>query len=158
MGYSTDQWHPSPVNVSPAISSIIDTGPLVTSDEWPNGAYVVATRDCRRGRNPSQKRSTEKVELVRINRPRLTQDRFMPACGPTALLTIVLLMTVAVACTGTRTAPPSETAVADIITEPNAAEDTIDGATWILETVDGQPPIAGTYLTLTISGSQVRRV
>ena len=78
----------------------------------------------------------------------------MPACGPTALLAIVLLITVAVACTGARTSPPSETAVADIITEPTAAEDTIDGATWILETVDRQPPIAGTYLTLTISGSQ----
>lgn len=92
------------------------------------------------------------MELVRINRPRLT--RFMPACGSTALLAIVLLITVAIACTGARTSPPSETAVADIITEPTAAEDTIDGATWTLETVDGQPPIAGTYLTLTISGSQ----
>ena len=92
------------------------------------------------------------MELVRINRPRLT--RFMPACGPTALLAIVLLITVAVACTGARTAPPSETAVADAITEPTPAEGTIDGATWILATIDGQPPIAGTYLTLTISGSQ----
>ena len=34
------------------------------------------------------------------------------------------------------------------------AEDSIDGATWILETIDGQPPVAGTHLTLTISGPQ----
>ncbi len=92
------------------------------------------------------------MDLVRINRPRLTC--FMPAHGPTVLLVIVLLMTVGVACTGTRAAPQSETAVADAITEPTPAEDSIDGATWILETIDGQPPVAGTHLTLTISGPQ----
>ena len=67
------------------------------------------------------------MELVRINRSRLTC--FMPAHGPTVLLVIVLLMTVGVACTGTRAAPQSETAVADAITEPTPAEDSIDGAT-----------------------------
>ena len=92
------------------------------------------------------------MELVRINRSRLTC--FMPAHGPTVLLVIVLLMTVGVACTGTRAAPQSETAVADAITEPTPAEDSIDGATWILETIDGEPPVAGTHLTLTISGPQ----
>ncbi len=30
----------------------------------------------------------------------------------------------------------------------------IDGATWILESIDGQPPIADTHLTLTVDGPQ----
>ena len=86
------------------------------------------------------------MELVRINSSRLTC--LVMARGPTVLLAIVFLMTVSVACTGTRAAPRSETAVADPITEPTLAEGSIDGATWILETIDGQPPIAGTHLTL----------
>ena len=98
----------------------------------------------------AEKRSTEKVELVSIKRSQLAC--FMPAHGPTVLLAVVLLMTVGVACTGARAAPQSETAVADAITEPTLAEDLIDGATWILETIDGQPPVTGTHLTLTISG------
>ena len=90
------------------------------------------------------------MEFVRIDRSRLAC--FMPAHGPTVLLAIVLLMTVGVACTGMRAAPQSETVVADAITEPTPVEDSIDGATWILETIDGQPPVAGTRLTLTIHG------
>ena len=72
--------------------------------------------------------------------------------GPSVLLAIVLLMTVGVACTGTRAAPQSEAAVVDAITEPTPVVASIDGATWILETIDGQPPVAGTRLTLTIHG------
>ena len=90
------------------------------------------------------------MEFVRINRSRLT--RFMPAHGPPVLLLIVLLMTVGVACTGTRAAPQSEAAVVDAITEPTPVVASIDGATWILETIDGQPPVAGTRLMLTIHG------
>ena len=92
------------------------------------------------------------MDLVRINRSRLAC--FMPAHGTTVLLAMVVLMAVGVACTGTRAAPPSETAVADAITKPTPAENSIDGATWILETIDGQPSVAGTHLTLTISGPQ----
>ena len=92
------------------------------------------------------------MELVRINRSRLMC--FIPAHGPMVLLAIALLMTVGVACTGTRAAPQSETAVADAITEPTRPENSIDGATWILASVDGKPSIAGTYLTLTINGPQ----
>ena len=92
------------------------------------------------------------MDLVRINRLRLTC--FVMARGPAVLLAIVLLMTVAVACTGTKAAPSSETVVADPLAEPTPVEHPIDGATWILATIDGQPPIAGTYLTLTIGGSQ----
>ena len=40
----------------------------------------------------------------------------------------------------------------DAITEPTPVVASIDGATWILETIDGQPPVAGTRLTLTIHG------
>ena len=90
------------------------------------------------------------MEFVRINRSRL--PCFMPAHGPKVLLAIVLLMTVGVACTGTRAAPQSEIAVAAEAPEPTPVVASIDGATWILETIDGQPPVAGTRLTLTIHG------
>ena len=92
------------------------------------------------------------MELVRSNRSRLMC--FIPAHGPMVLLAIALLMTLGVACTGTRAAPQSETAVGDAITEPTRPENSIDGATWILASVDGKPSIAGTYLTLTINGPQ----
>ena len=92
------------------------------------------------------------MELVHINRSRLMC--FLPAHGPTVLLAIALLITVGVACTGTKAAPQSETAVGDAITEPTRPENSIDGVTWILASVDGKPSIAGTYLTLTINGPQ----
>ena len=76
------------------------------------------------------------MELIRITRLRLMC--FAPTHGPTALLAIALLMTVGIACTGA----------------PTPTMGSIDGATWNLESVDGQPPIAGTYLTLTINGPQ----
>ena len=90
------------------------------------------------------------MEFVRINGSRLT--RFMPAHGPTVLLAIVLLMTVGVACTGMSTAPQSEIAVATEAPEPTLTVASIDGATWNLEIIDGQPPIDGTYATLSIDG------
>ena len=90
------------------------------------------------------------MEFVHITGSRLM--RCVLDHGPSVLLAIVLLMTVGVACTGTRAAPQSETVVADAITEPTPTVASIDGATWILETIDGQPPIAGTHLTLTIHG------
>ena len=99
---------------------------------------------------PAEKRNTEEVEFVHITGSRLM--RCVLDHGPSVLLAIVLLMTVGVACTGTRAAPQSETVVADAITEPTPVEDSIDGATWILETIDGQPPVAGTRLRLTIHG------
>ena len=38
--------------------------------------------------------------------------------------------------------------------KPTSTVASIEGATWILASVDGEPPIAGTYLTLTINGPQ----
>ena len=90
------------------------------------------------------------MELARINRARPTC--FIRAHGPTVLLAIVFLMTVGIACTGTGAAPQSETDVVAEVPEPTSAVASIDGTTWILESVDGRPPIAGTYLTLTING------
>ena len=97
-------------------------------------------------------RRADQVELIRITRLRLMC--FAPAHGPTLLLAIALLMTVGIACTGARTVPQPEIAVVAEVPEPTPTVASIDGATWILESVDGQPLIAGTYLTLTINGPQ----
>jgi heat shock protein HslJ len=67
-------------------------------------------------------------------------------------LAIVFLVTVGIACTGTGVAPQFETPVVAEAPEPTPSAVSIDGAIWVLESVDGQPPIAGTYLDLTISG------
>ena len=89
---------------------------------------------------------------VRIAKSQLTCS--MWAHGPAALLAIVFLTTVGITCTGTGVAPQSETDVVAEAPEYNSMVASIDGATWILASIDGEPPIAGTYLTLTIDGPQ----
>ncbi len=100
----------------------------------------------------AEKRRTDQVELISITGSRQARPAWIH--GSKALLAIVLLMTVGVACTGARTDPQPEIAVVAGVPEPTPTVASIDGATWILESVDGQPPIAGTYLTLTINGPQ----
>ena len=47
---------------------------------------------------------------------------------------------------------PTTTSAATAVPEPSPTTSSIDGATWILESIYGQPPIAGTYATLTVNG------
>ena len=89
---------------------------------------------------------------VRIAKSQLTCP--MWAHGPAALLAIVFLVTVGIVCTGTGVAPQSETALATEAPEPTSTVALIDGAAWILASVDGEPPIEGTYRTLTINSPQ----
>ena len=49
---------------------------------------------------------------------------------------------------------PTKGSSAAAVPEPGPARLSIDGATWILESVGGQPLIAGTYTTLTFNGPQ----
>ena len=64
-----------------------------------------------------------------------------------AMMTIMLLL--GIACVGPQPTPNSETRTATAAPEPTSTRLPIDGATWILESIDGQPPIKGTHLTLT---------
>ena len=89
---------------------------------------------------------------VRILRSQLKCP--MWAHGPAALLAIVFLMAVGIACTGTGGAPQSETALATETPKSNSTVALIDGATWILRSIGGQPTITGTHLTLTMNGRQ----
>ncbi len=47
---------------------------------------------------------------------------------------------------------PTTTSAATAVPKPSPSTSSIDGATWILESIYGQPPIAGTYATLTVNG------
>ena len=49
---------------------------------------------------------------------------------------------------------PTETSAAIAVPGSSSTTLSIDGATWILELIDGQPPIAGTYATLIFDGPQ----
>ena len=70
-----------------------------------------------------------------------------------ALLAVVammaMMMLLGIACTGPQPTPHLETRTATVAPEPTSTRLPIDGATWILESIDGQPPIKGTHLTLT---------
>lgn len=86
------------------------------------------------------------------------------------LVTAVMLL-VGIACTAPQPAPLTTTevdttsavpeptptglplATATVVTEPTPTGLPIDGATWILESIDGQSPIKGTHLTLTVNES-----
>ena len=46
------------------------------------------------------------------------------------------------------------TSAATAVPKPSPTTSSIDGATWILESIYGQPPIAGTYATLMVKGPQ----
>ncbi|MCY3691841.1 MAG: META domain-containing protein [Chloroflexota bacterium] len=82
------------------------------------------------------------------------------------MLIMAVMLLIIIACTGapvptpptptetvalepTATALPLATATA--VPEPTPTKLPIDGATWILESIDGQPPIKGTHLTLTVN-------
>ena len=49
---------------------------------------------------------------------------------------------------------PTTTSAATVVPGSSSTTPSIDGATWILELIDGQPLIAGTYATLTFNGPQ----
>ena len=75
-----------------------------------------------------------------------------------AQLAVVAMMTImmflGIACTGPQPTPHLETRTATVAPEPTSTRLPIDGATWIMESIDGQPPIADTHLTLTVDGPQ----
>ncbi len=66
-----------------------------------------------------------------------------------AMMTIMLLL--GIACAGPQPTPHLETRTATVAPEASPARLPIDGATWILESIDGRPPIADTHLTLTFN-------
>ena len=89
----------------------------------------------------------------------------MHTTGLMVVLAITVMLMVGIACNGPRLATPPEIAIATAVPEPSPTRPSapprpepsptrpsIDGATWILESIDGQPPIAGTYSTLTVNG------
>ena len=92
----------------------------------------------------------------------------MRTTGLMVVLAITVALMVGIACDGpnpseqpesnvSSAAPalsPTTTSAAIAVPEPSLTTPSIDGATWILESIDGQPPIAGTYATLTVNGPQ----
>ena len=78
----------------------------------------------------------------------------MQTTGLMVVLAITVMLMVGIACNGPRPATPPEIAIATAVPEPSPTRPPIDGATWIMESIDGQPPIAGTYATLTVNGPQ----
>ena len=85
--------------------------------------------------------------------PRPSQrSKPMQTTGLMVVLAITVMLIVGIACNGPRLATPPEIAIATAVPEPSPTGPSIDGATWILESIDGQPPIRGTYATLTVNG------
>ena len=85
--------------------------------------------------------------------PRPSQrSKPMQTTGLMVVLAITVMLMVGIACNGPRLATPPEIAIATAVPEPSPTGPSIDGATWILESIDGQPPIRGTYATLTVNG------
>ena len=84
------------------------------------------------------------------------QNNSVPTARLTAILAmaITVMLMVGIACNRPQPAALPETAIATEVPEPSLTRSSIDGATWILESIDGQPPIAGTYATLTVNGPQ----
>ena len=92
----------------------------------------------------------------------------MRTIGLIVVLAIAAMLMVSVACNGPNLSErpesdvipadpalsPTTTSAGTAVPEPSLTTPSIDGATWILESLDGQPPIAGTYATLTIDGPQ----
>ena len=75
-----------------------------------------------------------------------------PAPTSTGAAISVPSSTTTFAGTSTPASGPTTTSVATAVPEPSPTTSSIDGATWILESIYGQPPIAGTYTTLTVNG------
>lgn len=64
------------------------------------------------------------------------------------------VVVVCMACVEPQPTPQLESPTATATPEPTPTRLPVDGATWILESIDGQPPIADTHLTLTVDGPQ----
>ena len=69
-------------------------------------------------------------------------------------LALAIVLTIALACGAPQPDAQAERPTATPTPGPVPTAITVNGATWILESIDGQPPIAETHLTLTISGPQ----
>ena len=92
----------------------------------------------------------------------------MQTTGLMVVLAITVALMVGIACDGpipserpesnVRSAAPAlsptTTSAATVVPGSSSTTPSIDGATWILELIDGQPLIAGTYATLTFNGPQ----
>ncbi len=82
------------------------------------------------------------------------RKRLAHPAGLAALAMTAAMLMVGIACTGPQPAPELATAPATVAHDPTPTKLPIDGATWILESIDGQPTIADTHLTLTVDGPQ----
>ena len=78
----------------------------------------------------------------------------MQTTGLMVVLAIIVMLIVGIACNAPQPATLPETAIATVVPEPSPTRPSIGGATWTLKSIDGQPPIAGTYATLTVNGPQ----
>ncbi len=67
------------------------------------------------------------------------------------ILIMAATLLVGIACTAPQPTPQLETPTATVAPDPTPTRLPINGATWILESIDGQPPIKGTHLTLTFN-------
>lgn len=64
----------------------------------------------------------------------------LPRAAPLAVaVTLAMMLFIGIACTQSQP-------------EPSTTMPSFDGATWILESIDGHSPIADTHLTLTVDG------
>lgn len=93
--------------------------------------------------------------LAKCRLMKLETTRSTRATRGAATPIFALLVMGAVACNGPQPVTPTEVANATAVPEPSPARLPIDGETWILELVDGQPLIDGTYATLTIDGPRL---
>ena len=82
----------------------------------------------------------------------------MHTTGLMVVLAITVMLTVGIACNRPQSATPPEIAIATAVPEPNPIRPSIDGATWILESIDGQPPIARNIFNANGQRAGVRRV
>ncbi len=82
---------------------------------------------------------------------KLGPEKITRAALPTVVPAIVAMLVVCIACAGPQPTPQLETPTATVAPEPTPTRLPIEGAIWILASIDGQPPIAGTHLTLTFN-------
>ena len=75
-----------------------------------------------------------------------------PTPTPTGEAVSAPSSTTTIAGTSALALSPTTTSAATAVPEPSPTTSSIDGATWILVSIYGQPPIAGTYATLTVNG------
>ena len=82
------------------------------------------------------------------------KEKLTRAAQLMVLSLIAVALVITAACDGTQPAPQPEAALSTVVPEPSPTRPSIDGATWILESIDGEPPTAGTHLTLAVDGPQ----